>query len=112
MPRRRILAASLTGLMVAFVPFAAHSSSDKVGADCTYKGFKLYGKVQVVQSFPDLKVQVVESFPDLKVKHVEHFADSCGEWRYVENFPDLKIQYVNSFPDIKVKYVEHFPGPG
>jgi len=81
-----------------------------IGSDCTFKGKKLYGKVQVVTSFPDLKVQIVDSFPDLKVKKVTSFPDSCGLWQEVTSFPDLKIQFVTSFPDIKIKYVDSFPG--
>ena len=77
---------------------------------CKYKDFKMYGKIEIVESFPDVKVQVVESFPDLKVKVVESFPDDCGEWEFVENFPDLKIQFVESFPDVKIQFVESFPG--
>ena len=81
-------------------------------AECSFKGIKLYGNVQVVDHFPDIKVQVVESFPDLKVKWVENFADACGKWQQVEHFPDFKIQYVDSFPDVKIKLVDSFPGIG
>jgi hypothetical protein len=84
-----------------------------VSSSCTFKGKKLYGKVQVVTSFPDVKVQVVTSFPDLKVKKVTSFPDKCGLWQLVTSFPDFKIQYVTSFPDIKVQFVDSFPGvPG
>src|SRR5437667_8563471 len=82
--------------------------SDTTG--CSYKGFKLYGKIKVVDAFPDIKVQIVESFPDLKVKVVDHFPDDCGEWQFVDSFPDTKIQFVEYFPDIKIKFVESFPG--
>ena len=78
--------------------------------DCTFKGFKLYGKIQFVDSFPDIKIQIVDSFPDLEVKIVDSFADKCGEWQIVDSFPDLKVQIVDSFPDLKIKYVESFPG--
>ena len=78
--------------------------------DCTFNGFPLYGKIQVVDSFPDIKVQIVESFPDIKVKVVESFPDDCGLWKFVESFPDVNIQFVDSFPDIKIKFVESFPG--
>jgi len=78
--------------------------------NCTYKDYKLYGKIEVVESFPDIKVQVVESFPDLKVEVVESFPNDCGEWQFVENFPDLKVQFVESFPDVKIQFVESFPG--
>ena len=78
--------------------------------NCTYNGFPLHGKIQFVDSFPDIKIQVVESFPDLKVKIVNSFPDDCGEWQVVDSFPDVKIKIVESFPDIKIKFVESFPG--
>ena len=78
--------------------------------DCRWNGIELKGKVQFVESFPDLKIQLVESFPDIKVKLVESFPDACGEWQVVESFPDFKVQVVESFPDLKVRYVESFPG--
>ena len=83
--------------------------------NCTYitqngKKIMLYGKVQIVNSFPDIKVQVVTSFPDIKVQVVNSFPDACGKWQYVESFPDIKVQFVESFPDIKVQFVESFPG--
>jgi hypothetical protein len=70
----------------------------------------LYGKIQFVEHFPDVKIQVVEHFPDIKVKMVEHFPDKPGKWKLVEHFPDYKVQLVEHFPDYKIKYVEHFPG--
>ena len=66
--------------------------------NCTFNGIKLYGKVQIVNSFPDIKVKVVNSFADLKVQKVKSFADSCGKWEIVDSFPDIEIKYVNSFP--------------
>ncbi len=70
----------------------------------------LFGKIKVVEHFPDVKIEVVEHFPDIKVKLMSNFADGPGEWTMVENFPDYKVQFVSSFPDYKIKYVEHFPG--
>lgn len=87
------------------------SSGGKVDKNsCTYNGIKLYGKVQVVTGFPDIKVKVVSSFPDLKVEKVLSFADKCGKWQFVDSFPDFKIQYVDSFPDISIEMVNSFPG--
>ena len=43
--------------------------------DCTFNGFKLYGKIKFVNDFPDLKIKVVENFPDLEVKLVRDFPD-------------------------------------
>ena len=60
---------------------------------------KIYGKIQIVTSFPDYEVQVVNSFPD-----------KPGKWQMVNSFPDFKIQLVDSFPDFKIKYVSSFPG--
>ncbi len=37
-----------------------------IGSDCTFKGKKLYGKVQIVSSFADFKIEIVNSFPDIK----------------------------------------------
>ena len=82
----------------------------EVGTDCYFKGKKLAGKVQIVNSFPDFKVQIVNSFPDLKVHQVRSFPRDCGEWQIVDSFPDFKVQFVNSFPDFKIQYVNSFPG--
>ncbi len=94
------------------VPDSKKSSLDsKINTyNCTYKGLQLYGKVKVVESFPDIKVKVVTSFPDLKVQLVESYADACGKWEFVESFPDLKIQFVESLEDIRVEFVNSFPG--
>lgn len=86
------------------------ASAGGVNPDCTHNGIRLYGKVQVVDSFPDIKVQVVTSFPDLKVEKVTSFPDSCGKWQFVDSFPDFKVQFVDSFPDVKIEYVSSFPG--
>ncbi len=122
---KSLLAATLTVLMLILVTFSTagiqpdlnhrESSSliivqDKIDDECRFNGMKLYGKIQFVTSFPDLKVQVVESFPDLEVQIVEAFPDKCGKWQIVNSFPDLKVQIVESFPDIKIKFVESFPG--
>lgn len=96
-------------VLLALAP-SAHATSPVDKASCTFKGKKLYGKIQVVTSFPDIKVQVVTSFPDLKVQNVTSFPDKCGKWQIVTSFPDTKIQYVTSFPDVKIQYVDSFPG--
>ena len=85
-------------------------SAGNVDSSCRVNGKRLYGKVQVVKSFPDIKVQVVRSFPDLKVQKVSSFPDKCGKWQFVDSFPDLKVQFVDSFPDVKIQYVNAFPG--
>lgn len=77
---------------------------------CSLNGTLLYGKVEVVTSFPDFKVKVVDNFPDLEVQTVTNFPDSCGKWQFVEHFPDFTVQFVENFPDFTIRYVEHFPG--
>ena len=86
------------------------AAEPRIGADCTFRGHSLKGRVQIVESFPDIRVRIVDSFPDLKVKRVESFPDDCGEWLFVESFPDFRIQLVSSFADIDVRYVDSFPG--
>ena len=90
--------------------YTEFTASNKVDEDCKFNGMKLYGKIQFVTSFPDIKIEVVESFPDIKVKIVDAFPDDCGKWQIVTSFPDLKVQIVESFPDIKIKFVDSFPG--
>jgi len=102
---------SLAWLALALsASFSASADGKMDESNCTFNGTKLYGRIQVVKAFPDVKVQVVESFPDLKVQVVKAFPDGCGKWQMVESFPDLKVQVVDSFPDVKVQYVSAFPG--
>ena len=71
---------------------------------------KVYGRIKIVDSFPDYKVKIVNSFSDLKVQKVDAFANSAGRWQIVDSFPDYKIQIVESFPDFTIQYVSSFPG--
>lgn len=71
---------------------------------------KLFGKIQVVDAFPDVKIQKVDAFADIKVKWVDAFADSPGEWQKVDAFADYKVQFVDAFADYKVQEVDAFPG--
>lgn len=92
------------------VGLSAWASGSFSKSSCTFNGKKLYGKIQEVSSFPDVKVQIVSSFPDVKVQKVNSFPDKCGQWQMVNSFPDTKVQFVTSFPDVKVQYVTSFPG--
>ncbi len=101
------------GVLFAFAlgtPAATLADEPKIRSDCTFKGFKLYGKIKVVDAFPDLKVKIVDAFPDLKVQRVDAFPDKCGQWKFVDAFPDLKIQFVEAFADVHIRYVDAFPG--
>jgi hypothetical protein len=97
-------------ILVAFFLMANMSVGGKIGSDCTFNGKKLYGKVQVVSSFPDFKVKVVTSFQDLNVQKVSSFPSDCGKWQMTDSFPDFKVQIVDSFEDFSIKYVDSFPG--
>lgn len=96
-------------IALTVLPASVHAEEiDK--ANCTFKGKPLYGKVQIVDVFPDITVQVVDVFPDLKVQKVDVFPDACGKWQKVDVFPDFTIKFVDVFPDVKVQYVDVFPG--
>ena len=82
----------------------------KISSDGYFKGKKLCGRVQVVESFPDFQVEEVNSFPDLKVQKVSIFPNEIGQWEFVDSFPDFTIKYVNSFPDFTIQFVDSFPG--
>ena len=53
---------------------------------------RLYGKIQIVTSFPDVTVQVVSSFSDINVQVVNSFPDRPGKWQIVDSYPDYKVQ--------------------
>ncbi len=59
--RRRELLMALAALSSGGLPLLAGEKIKK--GDCTYKGFRLFGKVQLVEHFPDLKIQWVDHFP-------------------------------------------------
>ena len=80
---KKIFIGAAAILVMSMVTFSYSSGKIQKG-DCMFKGKKLYGKVQIVDSFPDFKVKVTTSFPDLKVKMVTSFPDECGEWQMVE----------------------------
>ena len=62
---------------------------------------RLFGKIQVVEHFPDVKIQIVQHFPDLKVKIVEHFPDRPGKWQMVTHFPDYKNPVRRALPRLQ-----------
>lgn len=101
-------------IIIAYMALALFSApsaiAGEINENCEWNGIKLYGNVQVVTSFSDIKVQVVNSFPDLNVEFVSSFPSECGKWKEVTSFPDFTIQYVDSFPDIQIQKVSSFPG--
>ena len=105
---RRAVLSFFAGVLL--VSLTVSASAGNVGANCTLKGKALYGRVQVVDVFPDFRVQVVDSFPDIRVQRVDVFPNSCGRWQFVDTFPDFKVQFVDTFPDLRIQYVDVFPG--
>jgi len=89
---------------------ASSSTPTTTSSDCRHNGIELKGKVQFVDSFPDLKIKFVSSFADIDVQFVSSFPDDCGQWQEVSSFPDFTVQVVDSFPEIEVKKVSSFPG--
>jgi hypothetical protein len=77
---------------------------------CSFRGKKLYGKIQIVPDHGDVTVQEVAAFPDLKMKAVAAYPDRCGLWQLVEAGADTKVQFVSSFPDVRIQRVSAFPG--
>ena len=102
------LFACAIALMILLTSGAA--LANPISSDGYFNGIRLWGKVRVVDAFPDIKVQVVDAFPDLKVQRVTAFPDSLGKWQFVTYGEDFKIKFVDAFPDIKIKFVDAFPG--
>jgi len=106
-----IFLACLASILMIFPALSPALGNDNLDREtCSYKGKKLYGKILVVDSFPDLKIKETSAFPDLNVQLVNSFPNNCGQWQLVESFPDLKVKYVSSFPDITIKFVTSVPG--
>lgn len=101
---------SLVLLVSVFAVGICGAMANKISSDCTYNGIKLYGKVKIVDHFPDIKVQKKDAFQDLSVQYVNAFPDTCGKWQLVDSFPDFTVQFVEHFPDITIKEVTAFPG--
>ncbi|WP_338624065.1 hypothetical protein [Selenomonas sp. TAMA-11512] len=97
-------------LLFLFAMTLPATAASVINQDGYYKGFRMSGRVRIVESFPDIRVQKVHSFPDLRVKVVNSFPNNIGEWMFVDSFEDFTIQFVDSFPDIRVQFVTSFPG--
>jgi hypothetical protein len=97
-------------MLIMILSAAAIFNSRERVKDCRFEGQNLYGRVKVVNSFPDFRVKVVNSFPDLKVMTVESFPDRCGRWKFVDSHEDFTVKFVDSHEDFSIKYVTAFPG--
>jgi hypothetical protein len=79
----------------------------KINCDCTYKGIKLWGDVQYVTDFPQIKIKR-SSFPDLNV-HETTLPTQCGEWHTVTAFPNFTVQLVDFGEEFSIADW-YFPG--
>ncbi|EKR65797.1 MULTISPECIES: hypothetical protein [Leptospira] len=98
-------------LILLLIPVLLFSESS-VSNDCMFQGKKLYGRIMLVSSNPDLRVRSVNTIPDLRVQAVTTVPNRCGEWQMVTSNPDLRIQIDPSFGEFTIQFVESFPGVG
>jgi len=71
------------------------------------KTFPLHGRVEIVESAPDLRVEIVDHNPDIYV--MAHYPCDCGEYELVDHNPDLRIELVDHNPDLTVEVRDHHP---
>ena len=71
----------------------------------------LFGRIQVVDSFPDVKVRKVNARADIDVQVVDSFPNKPGKWQFVTSFPDYKVQLVDraGAEHYTVRMVDAFP---
>ncbi len=110
MKRLAVVAAVVFAVALGFVASPANAGGGFNKGNCTFNGKKLYGRIQEVTIFPDVKVKVVPSLADVKVKKVTGFANTCGRWQMVTSFADTRVQFVTIFPDVTIEYVNPSPG--
>ncbi len=105
---RRFFSACIFTLITTLL-LAAPAQAGEIGPGCIWNGHQLWGKVQFVTSFPDVRVEINNAFPDLRVQRVTAFPDSCGKWEVNQHW-GLRVQIVQSFGDFRISFVNAFPG--
>jgi hypothetical protein len=81
----------------------------RIKCDCTYKGKKLWGRVQYVTIAADFRVRKAD-FPDLNVAETA-FPWKCGQWQTVDIAPDFTVQLVDIAEDFSISKTDaSFPG--
>jgi len=89
---------AITSCLLALFPFRTIWAEDRK-PDVS----RIFGKVQIVNAFPDYKVRVSNT-PDLKVRIVNAFPDAAGEWQIVSSFPDYTVMFVTTGEDFTVQF--------
>jgi hypothetical protein len=109
--RKATLLTSVLALAaVAAFPHVVRAGGSFNKSACTFNGKQLYGRIQIVNSLPDVRVQVVSSLPDVRVQKVSALPNSCGEWQIVDSLPDTRVELVSALPDVRIQYVSSLPG--
>jgi hypothetical protein len=81
-----------------------------VSKNCMYKGKKLSGRIELVDTFPDIRVRVVKSNPHLRVQKMKANTARCGEWEIVKFPPSLRVMIDQVHGEIDIQYVNFSPG--
>lgn len=79
------------------------------------RALRLYGRIALVNRYPDVKVRIIDSEEDadMKVQIVEYDPPNAPcLWQLVgpDMNPDYRVQLVRRRPDFTVCYVRSFPG--
>ncbi len=107
--------------VMALICYAAAAQTIDIGKftidknNCTItrkadgKTFPLHGRVEIVESAPDLRIEIVDHNSD--VRAMPHYNPyECGMYDIVESAPVLRVEIVESAPDLTVEIVDHNPG--
>lgn len=66
---------------------------------------EVFGRIQVVDHFPDVRVRAVQGIADMEVRVVDALANRQGRWQFVDHFPDFRVQFVQHHADFTVRLV-------
>lgn len=97
-------------ILILFFIFTIGILTQPIPKDCTFKGKKLLGRVQIVEYGADFKISAVEYGEDLRIQAKSYNDSRCGNWYFVENGGDFKVQFVEYGEDFKIKFVEFGEG--
>ncbi len=90
--------------LVAFVSEAVPQNAPQVRSGAP-QAQQVFGRIQVVDHFPDVRVRVVQGIADMEVRVVDAFPNRQGRWQFVDHFPDFRVQFVQHHADFTVRLV-------
>ena len=97
-------------ILLGFFTIPLYPRTGNVSADCTLKGKKLYGNIQIVDIGEDVTIENATTGEDLKIEVVKTGAFRCGQWLFVNTGADLKVKFVHTNADIHIQFVTTGPG--